>query len=126
METVLELPKTQLDDTQYWERVFEMNPASITISRNSEQDFKDRQLVVWLDGEKIGDILFGDTISREIHPGPHTLKVSNTLVWKTVKLDVKPCEQVRFEAINRAGKLTYPMLVILGAGPLYLTLKRLA
>jgi hypothetical protein len=35
-------------------------------------------------------------------------------------------EQVRFEAINRAGHLTYPMLVILGAGPLYVTLRRVS
>jgi len=126
MEAVLDVPKTQPDDIEYWERVFEMNPASVTVTRNSQQDFKDRQLIVWLDGERIGDILFGEAVSREIHPGAHTLKVSNTLVWKTVKFDVKPCEQVRFEAINRAGKLTYPMLVILGAGPLYLTLKRIS
>ena len=38
---------------------------------------------------------------------------------------VKPGEQVRFQAINRAGKLTFPLLVVFGAGPLYVTLKRL-
>ena len=65
------------------------------------------------------------TGSREVAPGPHTLRVSNTLVWKTVSFEVKPGEQVRFAAINRAGRLTYPMLVIFGAGPLYLTVKRL-
>ena len=68
--------------------------------------------------------MFGESISRDVAPGPHTLRVSNTLVWKTVSFDVKPGEQVRFQAINRAGKLTYPMLVVFGAGPLYVTLRR--
>jgi hypothetical protein len=71
-------------------------------------------------------LLFGQSIIRDVAPGPHTLRVHNTLVWKTVRFDVKPGEQVRFEAINRAGHLTYPMLVILGAGPLYVTLRRVS
>ena len=52
------------------------------------------------------------------------MRVSNTLVWKTLDFEVKPGEQVRFQAINRAGKLTYPLLMIFGAGPLYLTVRR--
>jgi hypothetical protein len=74
----------------------------------------------------MGDLMFGDAFSRDIAPGSHTLRVSNTLVWKTVTFDVKPGEQVRFEAVNRPGRLTYPMLVILGAGPLYVTIRRVA
>src|SRR5436190_12529742 len=117
-------PRIQLDDARYWERVFNMQPASVTVTRNSPDDFKQRQLIVWLDGERLGDILFGGSVSRDIHPGPHRLRISNTLVWKTVKFDVKPGEQVRFDAINRPGRLTYPMLTIIGVGPLYLTVRR--
>ena len=117
-------PKTQPTDAQFWERVFDMQPASVTIVRRSQEDFKQRQLVVWLDGKKLGDLMFGDAFTRDVHPGPHKLRVSNTLVWKTVEFDVKPGEQVRFEAINRPGRVTYPMLVFLGVGPLYVTLRR--
>ena len=119
-------PSTKTIDAQYWERVYGMKPASVTIVRNSREDFKQRQLVVWLDGEKLGDLMFGETFSRDVHPGPHKLRVSNTLVWKTVEFDVKPGEQVRFEAINRPGRITYPMLVLMGVGPLYVTLRRVA
>jgi hypothetical protein len=104
--------------------MFEMLPASVTIARTSERDFKQRQLVVWLDGARLGDLMFGQAFKRDVHPGPHKLRVSNTLVWKTVEFDVKPGEQVLFEAINRPGRITYPMLVIIGAGPLYVTLRR--
>ena len=118
-------PATQSDDVHYWEGVYQMQPASVTIVRRSDEDFKQRQLIVWLDRERLGDLMFGDAFSRDVRPGPHTLRVSNTLVWKTVAFDVKPGEQVRFEAINRPGRFTYPMLVLLGVGPLYVTVRRL-
>jgi len=118
--------RTQPDDVEYWERIWRMQPASVTIMRTHSSDFGQRQLVITLDGERLGDLLFGDSISRDIAPGSHSLRVSNTLVWKTVTFDVKPGEQVRFEAVNRAGRLTYPMLVILGAGPLYVSVKRVS
>jgi hypothetical protein len=119
-------PPTKPDDAQYWHRVFEMQPATITIERRSEQDFKQRQLIVWLDGERLGDLMFGDVFKKDVHPGPHKLRVSNTLVWKTVEFDVKPGEQVTWEAINRPGRITYPMLAFIGVGPLYVTLRRVS
>ena len=117
--------KPQLDDVEYWERVWRMRPASVTIARTHASDVGLRQLVITLDGERLGDLLFGDSIQRDVAPGPHRLRVSNTLVWKTLEFDVKAGEQVRFEAINRAGKLTYPLLMLFGAAPLYLTVRRL-
>jgi len=117
-------PRTKTDDIEYWERVWRMDPSSVTITRTHQSDFGQRQLIITLDGERLGDLMFGEAMSRDVAPGPHTLRVSNTLVWKTVTFDVKPSEQVRFEAINRVGKLTYPMLVIFGAGPLYVTIRR--
>ena len=117
-------PRTKTDDIEYWERVWNLQPSSVTIMRTHQSDFGQRQLIVTLDGERLGDLMFGDSMSRDDAPGQHTLRVSNTLVWKTVTFDVKPGEQVRFEAINRTGKLTYPMLVIFGAGPLYVTIRR--
>jgi hypothetical protein len=117
--------KTQLDDVEFWERVWRMRPASVTIARTHATDVGLRQLVISLDGERLGDLLFGESVQRDVALGPHRLRVSNTLVWKTLEFEVKPGEQVRFEAINRAGKLTYPMLVLFGAAPLYLTVRRI-
>lgn len=117
--------KTQLDDVAYWERIWQLRPASITIARTHATDVGLRQLVISLDGERLGDLLFGESVQRDVAPGPHRLRVSNTLVWKNLEFDVRPGEQVRFEAINRAGRLTYPLLVLLGAAPLYLTVRRI-
>ena len=102
-----------------------LRPASVTVTRTSEEDFKSRQLIVWIDGERVADLLWGDSITRDLEVGPHRLRVSNTLVWKTVHFDVRPGQQVFFEAINRPGWGSLPMLVVLGAGPLFVTLRRM-
>jgi hypothetical protein len=100
-------------------------PATVTVTRTSESDFKSRQLIVWIDGERVATLLWGDSITTELQPGPHRVRVSNTLVWKTIEFELRPGEQVFFEAINRTGPGTFPMLVVFGAGPLYVTLKRM-
>ena len=125
MDAVLE-KKTQLDDADYWQQVYDMKPATVTVARADPSDFKQRQLVIYLDGQRLGEILFGEFLTHEISPGPHRLRVSNTLVWKSASFDAKPGDQVRFEAINRPGKLTYPLMVLMGIGPLYVTLRRTA
>ena len=100
-------------------------PASVTITRTSQEDFKSRQLIVWIDGERLADLLFGDSITRDLEPGPHRLRVSNTLVWKSVHFTVNPGEQIYFEAINRPGWGSLPLLVLFGAGPLFVTVRRM-
>jgi hypothetical protein len=100
-------------------------PATVTVTRTSEADFKSRQLIVWIDGARVATLLYGDSITSKLPPGRHRVRVSNTLVWKTVEFDLMPGEQLFFEAINRTGPGTYLMLVLLGAGPLYVTLQRM-
>jgi len=117
---------TLIDDIEYWERLYNQQPASLTVCRTSDRDFKDRQIIVTLDGKRLGVLMFGESLTTDLDPGPHRVRFSNTFVWKTVDFDVKVGEQIRFEAINRPGRLTYPMLVLMGVGPLYLTVKRTA
>jgi hypothetical protein len=118
--------ETLVDDIEYWERLYNQQPTSLTILRTSEKDFKNRQIYVTLDDQKLGTLMFGETVTTELEAGPHRLRFNNTFVWKTIDFDVKLGEQVRFEVINRPGKLTYPMLLLVGVGPLYLTIRRMA
>jgi hypothetical protein len=123
LDAVLERgPK--LDDVEYWARLYEKVPASVMVARNDPSDCGQRQLVISLDGQRLGELLFGHAIARDVAPGEHTLRVHNTLVWKTLVFDVKPGEQVRFDAINRTGPMTVPLMWILGVGPLYVTVRR--
>lgn len=77
-------------------RLEEAFPSSVTITRTSEQDYKSRQLIVSIDGARLATLLWGDSISAELTPGPHRLRVSNTLVWKTIDFVVGPGQQQGF------------------------------
>lgn len=99
--------------------------ATLTVLRNSKHDIGERHLVVSLDGHKLGYLLFRQSLTRTIEPGHHRLKVHNTLVWKTMEFDVAPGEHVRFLACNKMGSGSFSMLLLIGVGPLSVTLERL-
>ena len=99
-------------------------PASVTITRTSQADYQTRQLVVSIDGRRVGTLLWGDTLTCHPEPGPHTLRVHNTLVWKTVEVELAPGEHAEFTVTNRPGWGTYSMLGMLGVGPLYVSVTR--
>jgi hypothetical protein len=101
-----------------------MASARIVVLRNAADDVRTRQLVVAIDGEKVATLLYGEAVTREVAPGPHRLRVHNTLVWKTIELDLAEGEEARFTAINRAGFGTVSMLGLLGVGPLYVRVVR--
>ncbi len=101
-----------------------MEPARITVLRQSPDDVKTRQLVVSIDGSSVATLLYGESVTREFEPGLHRLRVHNTLVWKTVHVELSAGEHARFTAVNRAGFGTYSMLGLLGVGPLYVTVVR--
>jgi len=123
MDALLE-KEPSVGDADYWQQVYDMKPAMLTVTRTDAGDVKQRQLIISLDGTRLGQLMFGETLTHEMLPGPHRLRISNTLFWKTIAFEAKPGEEVRFEAVNRAGKLTYPLMVVMGVGPLYLTVRR--
>ena len=111
-----------LDDIS---RLDEPFPASVTVTRTSQEDFGSRQVEVSIDGEHAGTLLWGDSLSRGLEPGPHRIRVHNTLVWKTVPFTLAPNEQLFFEVINHAGPGTYFFMLVFGVGPLYMTIRRM-
>jgi hypothetical protein len=98
--------------------------ARVTVTRKDQEDVRDRQIVVSIDGERLGTLLFGHETSREVAPGRHRLKAHNTLFWKNLEVDLQPGEHARFSVINRAGHGTLSLLGVLGVGPLYLGFER--
>jgi len=108
-----------------WPERFDTFPATVTITRTSETDFASRQLEVSIDGEHAATLMWGDSVTRELPPGRHRIRVHNTLVWKTVDFTLQPEEQVFFEAVNRTGPGTLLLMLLLGVGPLYVSLDRM-
>lgn len=100
--------------------------SRLTVERISPEDVQQRQVVVALDGAPFAQLLYGQRVTRDIPPGRHRLRAHNTLVWRTVDFDVRPGEHLRFAAVNRAGPGTAALIALLGVGPLYVTLERLA
>ena len=102
--------------------------ATLTVRRDDAGDIGYREIYLSLDGEALGVLFFGQTITKEIEPGPHVLMAHNTLVRKSASFTVQVGDHVRFLALNRPGWSTYSALALivgfLGAGPLYLTLTR--
>jgi hypothetical protein len=100
-------------------------PTSVTITRTAADDCQTRQLIVSIDARRVATLLYGDSVRCDLAPGRHTLRVHNTLVWKTVEFTLVPGEQVFFEAVNRASTSTYLIVAFLGVGPLYVTVRRM-
>ena len=100
----------------------------ITIRRQSKDDVGYREIFLSIDGEKIGYLSHGDTITREIPPGTHRLQAHNTLFRKQLDVTLQVGEHATFTTCNREGLGTYSvwafLIGFLGAGPLYLTLER--
>lgn len=99
-------------------------PARITICRQSPQDAGYREIFVSIDGEQVTILQYGDSYSAEIQSGPHRLRAHNTLFWKTHQIVLRPGEHATFTAINRTGTISFGLLFMLGAFPLYLTFER--
>jgi hypothetical protein len=99
--------------------------SRITVFRNDKRDVGDRQIVLSIDGQPLGTLLFGQQVSREVAPGRHRLRAHNTLFWKTIEVEIGPAEHASFIAINRAGFGTYSLLGLFGAAPLYMSFERL-
>jgi hypothetical protein len=98
--------------------------GTITIRRKSPEDVQQRQIIVKLDGENVGELFYGDTISVPVTPGRHSLRVDNTWNWKTLELDVTAGEHLKFQTASRAGKFTWFLVSVLGAGPIYVSIQR--
>jgi hypothetical protein len=102
--------------------------STLTVRREGAADVGYREIYLSLDGESLGVLFYGQTITKEIEPGPHVLKAHNTLVRKSVDFVIEPGQHARFLALNRPGwgaHSTFALIIgFLGAGPLYLTLSR--
>jgi hypothetical protein len=87
--------------------------AAIVVSRNSPHDFQDRQIYVWVDGEPLGKIRYGQSISHAIEPGAHTVRVFNTLLSQTLTISAAPGEQVRLQCGNGMPTAGWLMMIFL-------------
>lgn len=98
--------------------------TTITVRRTSERDAQQRQVIVKVDGSDAGQLMYGETLTIPVAAGRHKLKVDNTWNSKTLDLDVVEGDHLNFQAVNRMGKLTWFLVSLFGAGPMYVSIEK--
>ncbi|MBI4902459.1 MAG: hypothetical protein HY820_02410 [Acidobacteria bacterium] len=101
-----------------------MSDCRVTIVRDSPKDNQQRQLIVKLDDKHFATLFYGKKATITVPSGPHRLRVDNTFLWKNLPFDIAPGEHITFQLINRSGKLTWWMVSVIGAGPMYISIER--
>ena len=98
--------------------------SKIILTRTAPDDIKQRQVIVKVDGEWIGDLMYGKTIARAVAPGQHTMRLDNTWKKTTVEFSLEAGEEATFRVVNRPGRFTWLLVGALGAGPMYISVER--
>jgi hypothetical protein len=96
----------------------------ISLSRNRPDDWADRVINVWLDGERLDPIRYGETRTLAVAAGRHEVKVHNTLRGKTLQCDVTPGEHVRLSCGNETATGGFLMMLMMGVAALRVRLER--
>jgi len=100
-------------------------PTRITILRNATDDTQTRQIKIYLDGQNQGELMYGDSLTLEVAPGAHILRVDNTWNRKDLAIEVHPGNDLRFLTKSSAGKFVWFLLGFFGAGPMHVSIEAL-
>ncbi len=104
--------------------VTNLHRAQLTISRNSPNDFQDRQVYLFVDDEPWGKVKYGRPVTREIEPGRHRIRAFNTLFSHTIEIDAVPGEHVRLRCSNAMPTAGWLMMIFLHVTALKVRLER--
>ena len=92
--------------------------ARLVVTRDHPQDIQDRPVYLWIDDEKWDGVLrYGKTFERELLPGHHKVKASNTLFKTTVEFDAASGETIHYRCEN--GLTGGGMIMVLMMGVAY-------
>jgi hypothetical protein len=100
-------------------------PATLTVNRTAPDDAQTRQIIVSLDGATLAELMFGESVTREISAGAHTLLVDNTWNRQSAEFTAAENEKIAFVTKSRSGHFAEFLLMFFGAGPLKVFLTRL-
>ena len=97
--------------------------TQLTVSRTLRSDLGTRDVILVLDDQPFATLHYGESVTRDILPGPHRLYAHNTLINKTVEFNALAGEHIRFVTSNYGGLWTW-IGMLFGAGPVYLSLQQ--
>jgi hypothetical protein len=99
--------------------------AQLIIIRNTPDDVQDRWIKVWVDGEQIETLRYGMTITRDLAPGHHLVKVSNSLTRDTCEFDAAPGETIRLRCHNAISSGGFLSILMIGVAGIRVRLERI-
>lgn len=111
-------------DGELRDRVEPPLQARISVTRNYDDDWADRVIYLWVNGERLAPIRYGQTVEVEVPPGRHTVKVHNTLRGRTEEFDAAPGEHIRFVCGNQTASGGLLMMLMMGVAALRVRLER--
>jgi hypothetical protein len=85
---------------------------------------QERELYVSIDDGPNTILSFGDSVTINVGPGHHRIRVHNTLSRRRAEFDAAPGDQVRFSAANVRGRNFGILATVLGIGPMHTVLER--
>jgi hypothetical protein len=68
--------------------------------------------------------MYGQTVTLEVSPGAHVLRVDNTLFKKRLSFTIEPGEHLEFSIINYARWWTAGVIGAFGWAPLFLSVRK--
>jgi hypothetical protein len=127
MPTVSAAGPSRADERRADPRIDETDDlrATVSLTRRHPSDCGDRQVFARIDGGPRIALVFDQSVTVEVPPGRHVLSAHNTLFRKRVPFVIEPAEHLEFELINSARWWTPGMAGLLGAAPLFLTVRQI-
>ena len=98
--------------------------SRVTVSRTSPDDVKQRQIIVKLDGKRLGELMTGDEISQRGGTRAASFASGQHLELEECDFTLAPGEHARFQTVNRGGRFTWFLVGTLGVGPMYVHIER--
>lgn len=102
-----------------------MDHATLIVSRTSEKDLKFRGIEILVDGNFVGNLLFGDTIQVEIPPGTHVLKATNRFKSSSADFEAEAGQTIHFETTGIVMGGLWIVITMTGTVAYRVTLERL-
>jgi hypothetical protein len=98
--------------------------AQICVARGGVDTFHDRTIQVFVDDEEWGRLRYDGSVTREVAPGRHRVRVFNSLFSSALDVDVRPGEHVRFTCGNGFPRVGYLLMFIFHVTYLRVRLER--
>jgi len=98
--------------------------CSVTISRDHPKDCGQRQVFVRLDDAPRMALRFGETVTLDVEPGAHVLRVDNTLFRKRIPFAIEAGEHLEFSILNYMRWWTAGVVGAFGWAPIFLQVRK--